>query len=96
MGFKQREKKRRRKAAAEAARARLRASSSRSSSSRWWLTLVSADCCCARCAGMLRVGREMVYRATPREALCVTCADRDPAVSYRPSVSWERARRTRP
>jgi hypothetical protein len=37
----------------------------------------------------------MVYRHEPREALCVACADKDPAVDWRPSVRWERERTTR-
>jgi hypothetical protein len=32
----------------------------------------------------------MVYRREPGESLCVACADRDPAVRWRPSVRWER------
>lgn len=92
MGFKQREKKRTKKAAIAAAQ--LRARSSGSSASKWWLTLVTRDTCCARCAGILRSGREMVYRRSPREALCVSCAGDDPSIRFRPSAAWEERRRT--
>jgi hypothetical protein len=89
MAFKQREKKRRKKAAMLAAQKSARSSGK---SQGWWLTLVSRDTCCARCGSILRKGREMVYRAEPREARCKLCADR---LSYRPSVRWERERRAR-
>lgn len=45
------------------------------------------------CGGILNVGREMVYRHTPREALCLVCVERSPEIRARPSVAWERARR---
>jgi hypothetical protein len=60
---------------------------------RFYLTLVVQKTCCARCGGILNVGREMVYRHTPREALCLVCAERDPEIRARPSVAWELARR---
>ena len=68
------------------------ARASGSAAGKWWLTPVSLDTCCARCGGMLRRGMDMVYRARPREALCESCASRDPEVrrSSRPSVRWER------
>jgi hypothetical protein len=91
MSFKQRERKRKQWAARQAAK-RKRNKAPQPSSGRWWLTPVANTTCCARCAGILREGREMVYRHTPREALCVACADADPAVSYRPSLRWERRR----
>ena len=62
---------------------------------RWYLTVVKRKTCCAKCAGILSVGGEMVYRHTPREALCKSCAELDPNVRPRPSATWERARRTR-
>lgn len=89
-GFKQRERKRRAKVARTSAARKARTTGS--SCRLRWLTLVKEDTCCARCAGMLRIGREMVYRHTPREALCLPCADADPAVSYRPSAAWESKR----
>jgi hypothetical protein len=89
MGFKQRERKRKKKAAIASAQRRARAAGK---SNRWWLTRVARDTCCARCAAILRVRREMVYRTEPREARCVACADRDPLVSYRP-MRWEQWRR---
>lgn len=90
MSFKTRERKRTKRIAVTAAQTQARRSGS--SSARWYLTIVSRDTCCARCAGMLRVGREMVYRATPREALCPLCAELDPTIRPRPSVRWERWR----
>jgi hypothetical protein len=62
MGFKQRERKRRKRGAIAAAQRSARANGS--ASSKWWLTLVSTTACCATCGGVLRTGREMVYRHT--------------------------------
>lgn len=62
---------------------------------RWYLTIVKRDTCCARCAGILRIGAEMVYRHTPREALCKLCAESNPEIRPRPSTSWESSRRRR-
>jgi hypothetical protein len=62
---------------------------------RWYLTIVKRKTCCAKCAGILEIGREMVYRHTPREARCKLCAELDPAVTVRPSEAWERANRRR-
>ena len=42
--------------------------------------------CRAVCGGVRRKGREMVYRHSPREARCVSCAE---GLSYRPSARWE-------
>ena len=88
MGFKQRERKRKRKAAMNTAQAKARASGS--SSGRWWLTLATKTTCCANpdCALILREGRELVYRATPRTALCLPCADRS-HTKYRCSTRWQ-------
>lgn len=91
MGFKQRERQRKAKAAKQGCQHKARESGS--SADKWWLTLVVEDCCCAQCGRVLRVGREMVYRHTPREARCMGCAQRDDGCSWRPSLSWERARR---
>ena len=88
MSFKQREQKRRRRAAVITARRK-----SGTSSGKWWRTIVKRDTCCARCSGILRIGREMVYRHSPREALCLSCADAAPDVTARPSIAWERWRR---
>lgn len=60
---------------------------------RWYLTICTRDTCCARCAGVLRIGGEMVYRHTPRESLCVLCSELDSAIKPRPSTSWESASR---
>jgi len=59
---------------------------------RWYLTIVKRKTCCARCAGILKIGDEMVYRHTPREARCKPCAELDPNVKARPSMQWEGAR----
>jgi hypothetical protein len=93
MGFRQRQRRRKRRAAQNAAQAASR--SNGSAAGRWWLTICRLDTCCARCGHVLRVGVELVYRHTPRESLCVGCAQSDPCVqkSYRPSLAWERQRR---
>jgi hypothetical protein len=90
MGYRQRERKRRRRVATYAAQQEARKSGS--SARKWWLTIVVRTTCCARCAGILREGREMIYRATPREALCLACAQSGD-VKWRPSAAWERRRR---
>lgn len=59
---------------------------------RWYLTIVTRKTCCARCGGILEIGREMVYRHTPREALCRLCVEMDPVIKPRPSTSWEKHR----
>jgi hypothetical protein len=92
MGFKQRERKRKQKAAIRSSM-KVDVEARKARSGRWWLTVVKTDTCCARCAGILRTSREMVYRAQPREALCVACAEADPEVTYRPSLAWEERRR---
>ena len=90
MSFKSRQKKRMKKAAI----ARTKRTHRGLIAQRYYLTPVKRDTCCAKCAGLLRVDREMVYRKSPREALCVPCADSS-QVPYRPSVRWERARISR-
>ncbi len=92
MSYRQRERKRRMKAAAGGV-AQRRSHESASAAARWWLTLVRQDCACARCGLVLRVGREMVYRKTPRESRCVACAELDAECRWRPSLAWEKARR---
>ena len=80
MSYKSREKKRRRKIAIANARGR---------ADRHYLTPVSRHCCCNRCGGSLRAGRDdAVYRHTPREILCLRCADAG-KVPYRVSRKWE-------
>jgi hypothetical protein len=101
VSYKTRESKRRRKTAQQ------RSGSSRScaernsrapreSSDRYWLTIVDRTTCCARpaCHGILRKGREMVFRKTPQESLCVACADRA-GIRYRPSRAWEDSKRVK-
>jgi len=92
VSFRSREAKRRKKAAVSSAQAKARATGS--ARSRWWLTVVVRKCCCANpaCHGMLLVGRPMVYRASPREALCEPCAQ-SRGIRARPSAAWEQARR---
>jgi hypothetical protein len=92
MGYRQRERRRKRRAAMKGAQQEARASGS--SAKKWWRTLVSRSTCCARCGRVLREGREMIYRHTPREALCLDCAERA-KVRSRPSRRWEEARRHR-
>jgi hypothetical protein len=90
MGYRQRERKRKKAGAVTAAQRESRRTGS--SAAKWWLTPVFKNTCCARCGGALREGRPMVYRHEPGESLCVSCADRNPAVKWRPSVRWERGR----
>lgn len=91
MGYQQRERKRKKKVAI--ARAQRESRRTGSSARKWWLTVVSKHTCCARCGGVLREGRQMVYRHTPGESLCLACAEDDPAVKWRPAARWERSRR---
>jgi hypothetical protein len=90
MGYRARERKRKKNTAQQSAQTESRRSGS--AAERWWLTYVRMDCCCARCASILRRGREMVYRHMPRETLCVRCADRE-RVPYGLSLRAERERR---
>jgi hypothetical protein len=90
MGFKARERKRRKRAATNAAQSAARASGS--SAGKWWLTIATRDCCCARCRGIHRIGREIVFRYRPKEVLCVLCAEADPTIKPKPSLRWEHNR----
>lgn len=92
MGFKQRERKRKAKAARQGAQHKARESGS--SAGKWWLTMVNEKAACNVCAGILRVGRECVYRHTPREILCVRCAEGQ-QLHYRPSLAWEKSPRAK-
>jgi hypothetical protein len=88
MGFKQRERNRKAKAAKTRAQAAGRRDGS--SAGRWWLTIASKTTCCARCGHVLREGRELVYRHTPREARCLRCATVSPdSAGYGCSLRWE-------
>lgn len=91
MGYLQRERKRKKAGAVAAAQRESRRTGS--SAGKWWLTVVSKNTCCARCGGALREGRPMIYRREPGESLCVPCAERDPAVKWRPAARWEQMRR---
>jgi hypothetical protein len=59
----------------------------------WWLTPVRTTTACARCGGLLRAGRDMVYRRVPLEILCVCCAEGDSTVTFKPSKRWTDKRR---
>jgi hypothetical protein len=91
MSFKGRQRRRKRAEAAAAAQRAARRSGS--SARRHWLTLLRRKGCCARCGDVLRDGAEAVYRHEPMELLCLRCANHL-RVGYRPSVRWERARRS--
>ncbi len=88
MSFKSRQKKR----AARLAIAKIQADNRDMMASRHYLTIVSRPACCNQCGGSLRDGVECVYRHTPREILCVACAE-SAKVRHRPSRRWEKARR---
>jgi hypothetical protein len=90
MSFKSREKKRR----AKIAIANSRRDHRQTMAGRHYLTIVSRAACCNQCGGSLRDGAECIYRHTPREILCVFCADRE-QIHYRPSMRWERRNRKR-
>ncbi len=98
LSFKNRQRKRKRRARMQTDQREARRSGS--SSGKWWLTPTRTTTCCARCGGVLRPPCDMVYRRTPREALCLLCADGDPLVKWKPSLAWERrkvsGRRVRP
>jgi hypothetical protein len=86
MSFKSREKKRRRKLAI----ANGRAKHGVAMAGRHYLAIVSRHCCCNRCGRSLRAGRDdCVYRYTPREILCLNCANTE-KIPYRLSQKWER------
>jgi hypothetical protein len=91
MSYKSREKKRRRRAAL----GQLREKHGEAMRARHYLTITTRPCCCNRvgCGRSLRPGDEAVYRHTPRETLCVTCAELA-GISYRPSQAWERRQRS--
>jgi len=91
MSYKSREKKRNYKKA-EAAIGNVRSKHGEAMKSRHYLTIVTRACSCNRCGHPLRDGAECVYRHTPREILCVTCAELE-QIRHRPSIRWERRRR---
>lgn len=62
----------------------------KNASRNWYLTVVGRDSSCGRCGGRLKRDREMVYRHEPRSMLCVTCAEADGNIHYRPSQRWEK------
>lgn len=95
MAYKQREKKRKaRMAEASRKRDRLAQRQGKKKSKAWWLTIVSRDTCCARCSGMLRIDRPMVFCASPQESLCQACAE-SAGIYARPSLRWVQSRRKR-
>jgi hypothetical protein len=89
MGYKSRAKKR---AAKNRAIGAAKKQHSDKIAGRWYFTIVKHKTCCAKCAGILNVGGEMVYRHTPREARCKSCAEFDPNLKPRPSIAWEKSR----
>jgi hypothetical protein len=90
VGYRARERKRRQRIAQGRAQATARRSGT--SATGWWLTRCRSKTCCARCAGILAPGAEMIYRREPRESLCVPCADRA-GIQYQPALAWLRGRR---
>jgi hypothetical protein len=90
MSFKSREKKR----SAKLAVAKSQRDNKEKMAGRHYLTIVSRHCCCNACGGSLREGRECVYRHTPREILCKSCA-RARELRPRPSERWERQKHNR-
>lgn len=64
---------------------------------KYWLTLVTETCCCNVHGGILREGQECVYRHTPREILCIRCAElRAISCARRASPPQPGRRRCRP
>jgi hypothetical protein len=94
VSFKVKEAKRQKRAAGRKRKAAIARNVARRSEGSYFLTLVRRTTCCARCAGRLTKGREMIFRKTPQESLCIPCADRG-GISYRPSTSWEESRRVK-
>jgi hypothetical protein len=84
MSFKSREKKRRATLAIKKSRSENRDKMT----GRHYRTVVSRHASCNDCGGALREGRECVYRHTPREILCVRCAD-GRGLQPRLSERWE-------
>jgi RNase P subunit RPR2 len=62
---------------------------------RYWLTIALRAGSCDRCASPLEVGAEVVFRASPRETLCLECAERL-RIEARPSRRYREARRSGP
>lgn len=91
MSFQSRQKKRRYKQAV----ARSKRRHADETAKRWFLTLARKKASCAKCGDVLQAGGEVVYRHEPREVRCVRCASRlEDSKSFRPSLRWERARRS--
>lgn len=89
MSHKSRQKRRIKKAAIKRNKAR----NVEDTHTRYFLTIVSRQTRCSACGKHLLERGEFVYRKSGTVCLCVACADRDPLVSYRPSLRWESARR---
>jgi hypothetical protein len=89
VSYKSREKKRRYKAATTESRRKQR----EEHADRWYLTIVNRAGICndPSCAAHLREGRECVFRYSPKEILCLRCADRR-KIRYRPSLRWEQVK----
>jgi hypothetical protein len=93
VSYKSREKKRKYKAAAAKAETEQRR---HRHPDRWYLTIVNRSGVCndPSCGAPLREGRECVFRFSPKEILCLRCAERR-KIHYRPSLRWEQANRRR-
>jgi hypothetical protein len=99
VSFKQRERKRKRRAAQLEARDVSRRAAPRRSAdaaARHWLTVVKEPCSCNACGGALRPGREFVYRHTPRQILCLGCADEQGVRTRRSLAHDKKHRRPKP
>jgi hypothetical protein len=91
VSFQSRQKKRRYKRIEAKSRQARRAPET---ARRWFLTLAKKPGRCSRCGDGFERGAEIVYRHEPREVRCLRCAGRDPEIRFRPSIRWERARRS--
>lgn len=89
MSHQSREKRRKKKIAIRTAKTKNAARIS----TRYFLTIVTRETQCRSCGARLRLHADFVYCRNNSVCLCTGCADRDPLISYRPSLRWERARR---
>ncbi len=89
MSYRARERRRRARVAGESQICSARSKRNAETATRYWLVQVKHDCRCVACGGHLRKDAEMVFRKNGAVKLCVSCADRDPLVVYRPSAAWE-------
>lgn len=93
VSFKTREKRRKQRMAAGAVK-RSRREHSPETRVRWFLTPAREKVACARCATLIEVGGDLVYRHEPREFRCLRCATGcADSKGYRNSLRWEQAQR---